>query len=304
MENGEQTLSDTRVTEYLYFRDIIFTLMIPLSAFGTAFNIMNIVAIVLAKFHKRTTFKLVLSLAVSDLLIDLGGIFLAASYFVSKYNSDQWQILTLFSQTLFSAGSMTCVGTLVLISIDLFIKTYLPLKYIALQRLCTIFLVMTWIITFAVGPVWRTVQSFVGRKEHETLIIAYLYGGNYLIWIHSGLVLIGTLSLVILNITIYVKIRTLSSRSQHQRISTKKSAIILFLVVATFLFFGVPYYVMTSIIVNDASILSDFKPTLYISVTCIPFIILNTIADPLIYAFRISAIRKIYSDCLKKSHPC
>ena len=154
------------------------------------------------------------------------------------------------------------------------------------------------------GPVWRTLQSFLGKKEHETLIFAYLYGGTYLIWIHLGLVLIGTLALLILNITIYVKIRSLSSRSQHQRISTKKSSIVLFLVVATFFVFEAPHYVMTSIIVTDASIVSDFKTTLYISVSCIPFVILNTIADPLIYAFRISAIRKIYLDCLKKSHLC
>ena len=108
---------------FLQFLGIIYTFMIPVSVLGAILNTMNIFAIVLAKLHKRTTFKLVLSLAVSDLLIDLGGIFLAASYFVSKYTSDQWQILTLFSQSLFNAGGMTCVGTLVLISFDLLIKT-------------------------------------------------------------------------------------------------------------------------------------------------------------------------------------
>ena len=300
MEN--KTVSDTRVTEYLYFRDIIFTLMIPLSAFGTAFNIMNIVAIVLAKFHKRTTFKLVLSLAVSDLLIDLGGAFMAASNFVSKNSSNQWQILTMFSQTLFSVGGMTCVGSLILISVDLLLKTAVPLKYTFLERCCIIFFVITWIFSLALGLVWRTVISAVYKHETQSFVVAYIYAGVNLIWVHLGFKLIGSFLLLILNMIIYVKIRNLSARSQHQRINTRKSAITLFLVVATFFFFDVPHYLITSIHLIDPSILSDYITMLYMSVSSLPFLILNTITDPIIYAFCISAIRAIYTNLLKKFH--
>ena len=295
MGNG----TDSEIAQFVYFLNIIYSFMIPLSAIGSVLNILNIVAIVLAKLHKKTAFKLVSSLAVSDFLIDQGLILMAASYFARISLSTQWPVITLFSQTLFTLGGMTCIGTLVLISFDLLLKTCFPLKYASLQRYCTIFLAITWILTFAVGPVLRTLISIIGKKEHQTFTVAYIHGGQYLIWIHLGFALIGSLVLLILNLIIYFKIRGMKSRLQHNTIDTRKSAITLFLVVSTFFFFNVPHYLLTSITYFDTALGTDIS-LMYIAVSCILFLSLNTIADPMIYAFRIAAIHEIFTNCLKK----
>ena len=281
------------VNEIIYIARIC-TLL--LASIGFVCNVLNILAIVFAKLHVRTTYILVISLSISDGLIDLGWIFTSIHVFLRHLTLNQYYSFAAFSQTVYILGCMTCAWTLVLISVDLFLLTVLPLKYTFLQKLCLVLLLLTWIISFIIGPGMKTLLGVLNSEEHESFLVSYVFCCKFLYWAQICVSVVCFFLLIFLNIMIYRAIRGLRARSKHQRINLKKSAVVLCLVVTTYFVLYVPHWLTTTLNVywNITN-----TTVLYLDLMLQLFHILNTIADPFIYAFRIGAIRGMYMQALK-----
>ena len=301
--NGIDTLHDDDI--WLTAVYISNTVILLCSFIAFIFNIFNICAIVSSELYKKFTYSLVVSLSVSDSIIALH---FAVYFFADNYVTGVtlWKYyIALYN--IYQIGSMTCVLVLITISVDLLIQNLYPFKYLQLSRFGKVILVLNWAVVVTLVEVIQVGTTLFHRLEMESFVDAYLrLKDNTLGYINLVLATVGVLTLSVLNIKTLRMIYLLIQRTPGKTKSSTKSSITIFTIITTYIIFYVPGWVFGIMQVLIFRYKLDILSTLthsqivFIQDLCAQFKVLNSIADPVVYAVRISAIRIIYKKTLLK----
>lgn len=111
------------------------------------FNCSNIWALVYSKFHHKTTYRLLISLAVANAVIAF--IYSLSVICESGCSNFATKINNMVVFNIYQIGSMACAFTYTAISVDLFAQIILPFKYRSMKGGLKRALIVIWIVPVA-----------------------------------------------------------------------------------------------------------------------------------------------------------
>ena len=300
---------DAEASWWLYAIDILDKFVFACACFALIFNFSNIFIIIISKLHLKTTYKLFISQASSNIVtaLSMGMGYISAYYFTGETKL----VIAISSYNIVQIGSMACVLTYTLISLELYYKINLPFKHRYMGFTFKVALFLSWLI-----PVILTESIQIGitlsqMAPNETFLMTYVrLGDNTLGYLNTGLALICLIVIIYLNIaslkTVY---RSLQSNPRDGR-GKQKSTITIIAMVSTYIIFYLPNWIGGIIFVLHYKYQVLILASLTMAqrrflVTCLSNLkILNTVSDPVIYVLRIHAIRNTYKKLIIKIKCC
>ena len=278
------------------------TTEICVSFVAIVFNLSNVFAIIASKLHHKTTYRLLISLALADAI-------LALTYFVCKTSCslDTYTALEMAVNNIYHVASMACAFTYAIISVSLFAQIILPFKYRSMKGCFKVVLIVIWIVPVVVVESIQIGGTLFHMREGETFLDTYFrLRDSTLFYINLGLTLICFILITGLNLAVLRSIYSLMKRSPSEGRSARKSAIVILAIEATYVIFYTPrwvhglvvilHYNFGILILNSLSVTQGHFITAVVSL----FKMLNALADPLIYVFRIPEIRQTYKNLVFK----
>ena len=280
------------------------TILFCLACAAVIFNLLNVWAIISAKLHLKMTYRLVISLSLSDVVIAL---VFCITYISKKYLVGETKtIVDMILFNIYHIGSMACVLTLTAVSADLFVQNILPYKYSTLHQVFKIFLAISWIVPIFLTEGVQVGVTLSNKWNNETFLDTYFrVRDNSLGYINFSLAVICLLIIIGLNLKTLRSVYKLLKRSPQEGQSLKKSAITILAIVVTYVLFYLPTWIVGILFVLHFRFRVLVLQSLTISQRSFLIAIfsqlkiLNSLSDPLIYAFRISVIRKHYTKLLR-----
>ena len=261
---------------------------------GAVLNIIALVAMKVAKINtKLPKYLFLISLNLSDILISVSSA-VADMLILSDVH---WCSITDHMTFLIFTGYAALVSSLVCLGFDLYIALCFPLRYqsIMTSRRATIAIVALWIWSAMVASChfacqWLSMASSGKDFCNAPSTICTLFLGIY-----GGYCSLCNCLVFFLHLKVLCTIRRMSSvvtpclsaAADANAKSTRKSLVTVFLIGITLAIFLLPLYF--------ALLLPQSKYYGLILDICLNWSILNNIADPLIYSFRMSDIRKGYT---------
>ena len=259
--------------------------------------VLNIIALVAIKFAQTNT-KLpkhlfLISLNLSDILISVS----SAVTDVIILSDVQWCRIDHQMNFFIFTGYAALVSSLVCLGFDLYIALCFPLRYqsIMTSRRATIAIVALWIWSAMVASClfpcqWLSMASSGKDFCNAPPTLCTLFLGIYV-----GHCSICACMIILLYFKVFCTICRMSSvvtpyqsaATDANAKSTRKSLVTVFLIGITLAIFLLPLYF--------ALLLPQSKYYGIIIDICLNWSMLNNIADPLIYSFRMSDIRKGYT---------
>ena len=271
-----------------------------IAAVGLVINMVNILVITPTKLRKRLSYRLVINLSVSDAILDL-----VIVIYVRTLNAGIIWSMTEFYVIfcIYQICGLVSLWTLISMSLELFVRMMYPLKYIKLTKMKTLrgIILFIWIISVIPFIIVDMAVAVFTASSNETVFhraVADDFNPNC---INSVCAVLGLFALLILYALIFRDIFLFKERLRSIRISLKKSAItICFVILAYFICF-LPMWMYNFIQMIFGTHLAIINDTAF-TIECLTDVLyaLNTLFDPLIYAFRIPIIRNMYAKLWKK----
>ena len=273
-----------------------------IAAVSLIINSVNIFVLVPSKLRKRLSYRLVINLSVSDAILDL----VTVIYVSTLKAGVLWSLTGFYIITcIFQIGGLVSLWTLVLLSFELFIRMMYPLKYFQLTKMSSLRGIILYIWIISVVPYFTIDMAAAAftRTSNETLFNRAVTDDFRPNCINSVCAIIGLVLLLALYTHIFRDIFLFKDRLKHVRISIKKSAVTIFLVILVYFICFLPLWVYNFIQLIVGIDLSSSNTAF--TIECLSYVLyaLNTLFDPLIYAFRIPIIRNIYKQLWKKCSP-
>lgn len=135
-----ESIPDEMDTTWLIATNVLHAGLYLCACVAFFFNILNIVAIASAGLYKKTTYQLLINLAASDIVISA---FLGVRSISTRYFTGETQmIINIAVDNVYQAGSMACVLTYTIISVDLLVQNTLPFNYECLKKVFKIVLIL------------------------------------------------------------------------------------------------------------------------------------------------------------------
>ena len=203
------------------------------------FNLLNILAIISSRLHHKTTYRLLISLALADAII-------ALSYGASDIcdivcSVDTQPVKEIKVYNIYQISSMTCTFTYATISVDLFAQMILPFKYRSMKGCFKVVLVVIWIVPVVVVESIQVGVTLIHMRANETFLDTYFrLRDNTLFYINLGLTFVCFILITCLNLIVLCSIYSLMKRSPGEERSARKSAIVILAIVTTYVIFYTP----------------------------------------------------------------
>ena len=274
------------------------------AAIAFVINMVNILVITPTKLRKRLSYRLVINLSVSDAILDL-----VLVIYVRTLNAGMAWTLTNFHIILciYQICGLISLWTLICMSLELFLRMMYPLKYIRLaqMKLFRGIILFIWIISVIPFIMIDMAVAVFTASSNETIFHRAVADDFSPSCINSVCAVSGLLVLLTLYALIFRDIFLFKERLRTIRISLKKSAVTISFVILTYFLCFLPMWVFTFIQMIVGTHLAMINDTaLTIECLCDILYALNTLFDPVIYAFRIPIIRSTYAMLWKKSKSC
>ena len=261
------------------------------------FNILNIFLIISSRLHHKTTYRLLISLALADAIIALSYGACDICDIVCSLDAQPAKKVVVYN--IYQISSMTCAFTYATISVDLFAQIILPFKYRFMKRCFKVVLVVIWIVPVVVVESIQIGVTLIHMRTNEAFLDTYFrLRDNTLFYINIGLALFCFILITCLNLTVLCSIYRLMKRSPGEGRSARKSAIVILAIVATYVLFYTPswlsgiafilHYRLNVLVLESVSMSQRSFIVALVSLLKM----LNTLADPLIYVIRIPEVRK------------
>ena len=284
---------------------------------GTAAITLNILSILAISrlFHTQLTshFRLILNLAISDILIGVSLImFIFINAFVEQYPLGKGppakrrlsRCLYIFTRGLNCTGLAITLLNLMGMAIDHYIAIMRPLHYgVVLSRERSICMISClWVFAILVGfsdffSAYPKYVQFRGKYNFCEFIHLTKYNEEYTVFVLALLCLV---IMLFIYIRIYVEVRKHSSRqSMHTSqdfIKNKKAIVTTLLILGTFILCWLPLCIFTIVLVilvsvNPAAIMHNTHVLYKVDLYLFNLMLLNAIADPIIYAARVKEVQ-------------
>ena len=256
-------------------------------------NVLNVLVILPSKLRTRLSYRLIINLSVSDAILDLTMIIYVSSVKAGVI----WSLTGFYSITcIFQIGGLVSLWTLIVLSFELFVRMMYPLKYFQLTKMTsfrgTIFYI--WIVSIIPYFTFDMTVAAFTMSNNETVFHRAISDDFRPNCINSICAVIGLVVLLALYAQIFRDIFSFTERLQGIRISLKKSAVTICLVILVYFICFLPLwmYNFVQLIVGTDLSIDDTAFT----IECLSYVLyaLNTFFDPVIYAFRLPIIRNIY----------
>ena len=294
---------DATASGWLYATDIMNKCVFVCACVAFILNLSNIFIIIISKLYLKTTYKLFISQAASNVVTAL---YYVVEYITAQYGTKETKlIIAICNYNIIQIGSMACVLNYTLISLELYCQIILPFRHRYMGFTFKVALFLIWLI-----PVILTESIQIGitlsqMAPNETFLITYVrLGDNTLGYLNTGLALICLIVIIYLNIaSLKAVYRSLQS---NPRVGAKKSTITIIAMVSTYIMFYLPNWIGGIIFVlhykYQVLILASLtmNQRLFL-ITCLSNCkILNAISDPVIYVLRLDMIRDTYKNRMMK----
>lgn len=313
------TNSTNRSQEYVNVVDIpditfpIFYILIGTGTFAFAlisliFNVLSIYVIVSSHLCYKFSYVLILNLSVCDALLAITVISTLSMnvYLITAPTNilDVFWVL-LFVDYLFNIFSIASLLTVLLMSFELFFMVKYPLKHLRIfkqmrVKTATCIIVIVWVTSVLPG----CINFIMFIVNLSTMSVAELFDPTqaYYQWITIILAVLGFLTILLLNSAVLRIIYASHLKNPRERQTMKKATITVCLIITMYFLFYLPFWINTGIIIFDYLRNSAFDLTfMQFYFLTLMFLVVNTVCDPLIYAFRIPKIRKGFRKRLCKS---
>ena len=256
-------------------------------------NVLNVLVILPSKLRTRLSYRLVINLSVSDAILDLTMII----YVSSVKTGVIWSLTGFYCITcIFQIGGLVSLWTLIVLSFELFVRMMYPLKYFQLTKMTSFRGIIFYIWIISIIPYFTvdiTVAAFT-MASNETVFQRAISDDFRPNCINSVCAVIGLVVLLALYAQIFRDIFSFTERLQSIRISLKKSAVTICLVILVYFICFLPLWMYNFIQMIVGTDLS-FNDTAF-TIECLSYVLyaLNTFFDPVIYSLRLPIIRNIY----------
>ncbi|KAK2158974.1 hypothetical protein LSH36_161g15002 [Paralvinella palmiformis] len=278
-------------------------------------NILSILAISRLLHAQLTShFRLILNLAISDILIGVSLImFIFINAFVEQYPLGQGppdrrrlsRCLYIFTRGLNCTGLAITLLNLMGMAIDHYIAIMRPLHYgVVLSRERSVCMISClWVFAILVGfsdffSAYPKYSQFRGKYNFCEFIHLTKYNEEYTVFV---LALICLVIMLFIYIRIYVEVRRHGSRqpmhtSPPDFIKNKKAIVTTLLILGTFILCWLPLCIFTIVLVilvsiNPAVIVQNTQVLYKVDLYLFNLMLLNAIADPIIYAARVKEVQ-------------
>ena len=279
--------------------DIFLDVSLWIAVISFVINMFNIIAILPSNLCSKMCYRLVVNLSLSDALLDL----VMIVYFGTKKAGIIWSTVSFYAiGAVFDICSLVSLWTLIAMSFDLFMLMIHPLKYSMLIDVTAFraIIVFIWIIS-TVPYISLDIVIAACRKTPNISLVDAVVSDNYRSsCINSFCALLGFIIILILYITIFRDIYSLKKRLKTESVSMRKSAMTISLVVLAYFVCYMPLWMFVFVeIIVDTDLSDDARGFI---LECLAYLlhVVNTLCDPVIYAFRIPIIRAVYFHALLK----
>ena len=264
-----------------------------ISTISLVINVVNIIVILPSKLRTRLSYRLVINLSVSDAIMDLMMII-----YVSTVKAGViWSLTSYYIVScIFQIGGLVSLLTLIVLSFELFVRMMYPLKYFQLTKMTSFRGIIIYIWIISVIPyiaVDMAVAAFT-VSNNETVFHRAISDDFRPKCINSVCAVIGLFALLALYALIFRDIFQFTERLHSIRISLKKSAVTICLVILAYFICFLPLWMYNFIqLIVGADLSTDDTA---FTIECLSYVLyaLNTFFDPVIYSFRLPIIRNIY----------
>ena len=310
--NGSAPISSTTVSivdvgasVWLFANDILAAVVFVCACAGVLFNISNICIMVISKLYTKITYKLFISQAVSNAI---NALYYGITYFSNQYTEGKTKlIVAICCYNIAQIGSMTCVLSYTLISLELYYKVILPFKHRFMGFTFEVALILIWVLPVILTESIQVGLTLSQRTQNETFLATYVrLRDNTLGYINTGLALALVIVIIYLNVASLKAVYRSFSLNPREGKSTKKSTITIVAMVTTYIIFYLPNWVLGILFILQYRSQIVVLPSLTRNqrLFLVAFIsslkVLNTISDPIIYVLRIDVIRETYKKLILK----
>ncbi|XP_045172357.1 hydroxycarboxylic acid receptor 3-like [Mercenaria mercenaria] len=270
---------------------------------GVLLNLATIIILMSLKGSLKTQLKLIMSLAISDSLIALFHFLLTFYNFPNAWKLFRNLFVTTWTKPnipktvfafIYTTTQFAGLGTMFAISVDILIKVQKPFRYKTLmsKRRGNIIVTCLWLVpSFLLAVVALLLFQF-GNLNISILV---LFGSVFYCFLCLLFFFIFLIIYTIILCSVKSFIHRQPSRSRH---TIKKTAITFFLIIATYFICILPsIWIFLLIFTNVVDSLSDLVVIINI-VSCV--YTLNTVLDPVIYAYRIQEINNRYETLFRR----
>ncbi|XP_053375730.1 melanocortin receptor 4-like [Mercenaria mercenaria] len=274
---------------------------------GVLLNLTTIIILMSLKGSLKTQLKLIMSLAISDSLIAIFHCLLTFYNFPNAWKlfrnlfATNWtkpNILKTVFAFIYTATQFAGLGTMFAISVDILIKVRKPLRYKTLmsKRRGNIIVTCLWLVP---SFLLAAVALLFFQLGNLNITIFVIFGSVfYCLFCQLFFFIFLTIYIIIL-CSVKSFIHRQPSRSRR---TITKTAVTFFLIIVTYFICILPsIWIFLLIFTNVVDSLSD----LVVIMNIVSFVYtLNTVLDPLIYAYRIQEINIRYETLFRRICRC
>ncbi|XP_053374819.1 adrenocorticotropic hormone receptor-like [Mercenaria mercenaria] len=274
---------------------------------GILLNLATIIILMSLKKSPKTQLKLIMSLAISDSLIALFHFLLSFFNFPNAWKFFRNLIGTTWPKPnnpktvfafIYTTTQFAGLGTMFAISVDILIKVRKPLRYKTLmsKRRGNIIVTCLWLVpSFLLAAVALLLSQF-GNLD---ITILFIFGSVFycLFCLLFFFIFLTIYTIILCSVKSFM--HRLPSRSRH---TITKTAVTFFLIIVTYFICILPsIWIFLLIFTNVIVSLSDLVLIMNI-ISCV--YTLNTVLDPVIYAYRIPEINIRYKTLYRRICRC
>lgn len=272
---------------------VLFQMERILSSLGLILNVSTIVILLSMKEALKTQFKLILSLAISDFLLDALH-FIQTFYFFSTIffpyvlTKGEINLVKILLTFLYTTAQYAGLGTMCTIAVDILLKVRKPFRYQVLmsKKRGNIIITCLWLIPALVLFTTTIILYALNTIDFTSTIYVYILGSVF----YCFLCLLFFFIFIAIYSMIFYSVRVSVNKIHgSNRRNTTKMAVTFFLILISF--FVCTLSGICIILIGMSDIDSD-GDLFSLSVACL--YTLNTLLDPIIYAVRIPEIRARY----------
>ena len=287
-----------------------------LGTMGITLNVLSILAISRLCYSQLTShFRLILNLAISDILIGVSLImFIIINAFVPLYPVGQGpadkrlvsRCLYMFTRGLNCTGLAITLLNLMGMAIDHYIAIMRPLHYtIMLSRERSICMIATlWVCAILFGfsdffSAYPKYSHYTDKYNFCEFVHLTKYNEEYAVFV---LALACLVIMLFIYIRIYMEVRKHHSRqtsahsTQQDIVKNKKAIITTLLILGTFILCWLPLCIFSIVLIilvsiNPAVVAQNTQVLIKVDSYLFNLLLLNVIADPIIYAARVKEVQ-------------
>lgn len=294
--DGSKNISNDNDTDY-YSTDAYFALItshflvhsiVLISGVGILINVLACVALSRNLKHLPARLMFAITLAISDMLVSL-------SYFVDTLNFlDYYKFkgnplyFRIVRESLFCLGKIAGLLTVLTLALDVLLAVKRPMHYrIYMSRRTGLMITsFIWATSFFITTLAKTMEYMHQQTTDAFFIIAEL---TVEVVVRASLSVVVLFAIFVIYLAIFNLLR--NRRYLHRsrrRLSNRKAAITLFLIILTYIVFVLPRSLMQVIITEQN--LKSFSIELMFH----NLLLINNVMDPLIYSKRLPQVKRFF----------